>query len=133
MVQEFPVYMQKKNKVFIIAEAGVNHNNDFILAKKLIKEAKRCGADAVKFQAFKTENYIVKKAPLAGYQKKNTNYSNQFNLIKELELSGSKLKQLMIYAKKIKINFLASAFDNPACEAIASINSALFIVLVFVC
>ena len=79
--------MSFESKTLVIAEAGVNHNNDFMLAKKLIKAAKRCGADAVKFQAFKTENYIVKKAPLAGYQKKNTNYSNQFNLIKELELS----------------------------------------------
>lgn len=104
--------MQRKNKVFIIAEAGVNHNNNIYFAKKLIKTAKKCGADAIKFQVFKTENYIIKKAPLAGYQKKNTNFSDQFKLIKRLELSEIKLKQIMNFAKKNKIKFLASAFDN---------------------
>ena len=57
-------------KVFIIAEAGVNHNNKLSLAKRLVNVAKRCGADAVKFQVFKTENYVAINAPVAKYQKK---------------------------------------------------------------
>ena len=57
-------------KPFFIAEAGVNHNNKLKLAFKLIDAAKSAGADAIKFQVFKTENYVSKKAPLANYQKK---------------------------------------------------------------
>ena len=77
-------------KNFVIAEAGVNHNNSISLAYRLIDAAKKSGADAVKFQVFKTENYVVKNAPLAKYQKNNTNKKNQFQLIKNLELSEKK-------------------------------------------
>ena len=73
-----------KNKVFIIAEAGVNHNNKINLAYKLVDAAKKSGADAVKFQVFKTENYVSKKAPLAKYQQKNSKNKTQFEMIKEL-------------------------------------------------
>ena len=58
----------KSNKVFIIAEAGVNHNGSIKLAKKLIDGAHECGADAVKFQTFKAENLVTKYAPKANYQ-----------------------------------------------------------------
>ena len=69
-------------KVFVIAEIGVNHNNNLRLAFKLIDKAKESKADAVKFQVFKTENYVKKSSPLAEYQKKNAifikNYENAF-------------------------------------------------------
>jgi len=99
-------------KVFIIAEAGVNHNNKLSLAKRLVNVAKRCGADAVKFQVFKTENYVAINAPVAKYQKKNTNETNQYDLIKKLELTEINLKKIIKYCKKKKIMFLASAFDD---------------------
>ncbi len=99
-------------KIFVIAEAGVNHNNSISLAYRLINAAKKSGADAVKFQVFKTENYVVKNAPLAKYQKNNTNKKNQFQLIKNLELSEKKIHKIMNYCKKKKITFLASAFDK---------------------
>ena len=60
-----------KNSTYIIAEAGVNHNGNFNLAKKLIYAAKKCGADAVKFQSFNPEDVVTKKLTLAKYQKKN--------------------------------------------------------------
>ena len=57
--------------VYIIAEAGVNHDGSFKDAKKLIKEAKKAGADAIKFQTFKVENFVKKTSPKAEYQKKD--------------------------------------------------------------
>ena len=98
-------------KIFIIAEAGVNHNNKIQNAFKIIDIAKKIGANAVKFQVFKTENYIKKDAPLAKYQIKNSKFKNQFDLIKNLELSEKSLKKIINYCKKKKIQFLASPFD----------------------
>ena len=90
-------------KTFIIAEAGVNHNGKIKLAYQLIDAAKKAGADAVKFQIFKTENYIVKKAKLAEYQKKNIkNINNQFDLIKKYELSENDILKVIRYCKKKK-------------------------------
>ena len=99
-------------KTYIIAEAGVNHNNRIDLALKLVDAAKKCGADAVKFQVFKTENYIKKISPLAEYQKKNTKFKNQFDMIKNLELSEINLNKIIDYCIKKKIQFLASPFDH---------------------
>ena len=98
-------------KIFIIAEAGVNHNNKIKYAKQLVDIAKKSGADAVKFQVFKTENYIKENAPLANYQKKNSKFKTQFDMIKSLELSEKNLLVLINYCKKKKIKFLASPFD----------------------
>ena len=98
-------------KIFIIAEAGVNHNNKIKYAKQLVDIAKKSGADAVKFQVFKTENYIKENAPLAKYQKKNSKFKTQFDKIKSLELSEKNLLVLINYCKKKKIKFLASPFD----------------------
>ena len=100
-----------KKKIFIIAEAGVNHNNKISLAFRLINEAKKAGADAVKFQVFKTENYVQKDAPLAKYQKKKSAYKTQFQMIKDLELSEKNLIKIKNYCIKKKIQFLASPFD----------------------
>ena len=75
------------NKVFIIAEAGVNHNGSTDLAKKLIDVAKEAGVDAVKFQTFKAKNLVSKNAQKADYQKETTGkQESQFDMIKKLEL-----------------------------------------------
>ena len=80
--------MDKKNKTYIIAEAGVNHNGDLEIAKKLISKAKEIGVDCIKFQTFKTENLITPNAPKAEYQLKTTNpEDSQFNMLKRVELS----------------------------------------------
>lgn len=99
-------------KVFIIAEAGDNHNGDINLAYKLIDEAKNSGADAVKFQTFITEDIICKNAEMAEYQKANTGIEeSQFDMVKKLELSFADFVKLRKYADKKGIRFLTTAFD----------------------
>ena len=73
-------------KVFIIAEAGVNHNGDINIAKRLIETAAKAGADAVKFQSFKAELVISKNAKKAEYQVQNTGDESQLEMVKKLEL-----------------------------------------------
>ena len=98
---------------FIIAEVGVNHNNNLSYAYKYIDIAKKIGVDAVKFQIFKTENYVALGSPMANYQKKNSLKStDQFNLIKKLELNEDKINKLIKHCKMRKIEFLASIFDD---------------------
>jgi len=96
-------------EVFIIAEAGVNHNGNINLAYKLTDVAKEAGVDAIKFQTFKTEKVISEYADMASYQKKNlsTNES-QYEMVKRLELSYKELKNLKKYCDEIKIMFLST-------------------------
>ena len=76
------------NSIFVIAEAGVNHNGDMYIAKKLIDVAVKAGADAVKFQTFVTELGMTRNAPKAVYQKKSSlDQESQFEMVKKLELS----------------------------------------------
>ena len=103
--------------VFIIAEAGVNHNGSIDLAKKLIDVASASGADAVKFQTFKADNLATKKAQKAIYQKENTDKEeSQFNMLKKLELDIEAHKELISYCSNKKIIFLSSPFDHESIE-----------------
>ena len=79
--------MQSTNniKTFIIAEAGINHNGKFHLAKKLIIDAKKAGADAIKFQIFQTEKLVSKNLNTTNYQFLNSRYRKQYNLLKKLD------------------------------------------------
>jgi sialic acid synthase SpsE len=107
----------KKNKILIIAEIGVNHNGDVNLAKRLILEAKKSGADAVKFQNFIAENLSTYKAPKADYQLRNTkSSSSQFKMLKKLELSKKQYFQIKKFAKKNNIIFFTSIFDEESLE-----------------
>lgn len=109
--------------VFIIAEAGVNHNGDINLAKRLIIEAKNAGADAVKFQVFKTENLVTFNASKADYQKKNTdNEENQYQMLKKLELSFDQFIELYKFCNENKIIFLSSAFDFESIDFLIRLN-----------
>ncbi len=101
------------NKVIIIAEAGVNHNGDIELAKKLIDAAVDSGVDYVKFQTFKSENLVSKEAKKADYQIENTQNSNenQLQMLKKLELSNSQHDILISYCKQKNIAFFSTAFD----------------------
>ena len=93
--------------VFIIAEAGVNHNGLIYLAKQLIDVASDSGADAVKFQTFKAENLVVKNTQKAGYQKQTTDASeSQFDMIKKLELDMGAHEELIAYCEEKDIMFL---------------------------
>lgn len=95
----------------IIAEAGVNHNGSFNLAKKLIFAAKNMGADIIKFQIFKAETLALTSTPKADYQK-NTKYKNQYEMLKKLELKENDFIRLSKLCKKIKIEFSASFFNE---------------------
>ena len=80
-----------KNRVTIIAEAGVNHNGDLDKALRLIEAAANAGADFVKFQTFKTEKLVDKEAQKASYQVENTNEAgSQFEMLKNLEVGEFK-------------------------------------------
>ena len=104
--------MNNNNKVFIVAEAGVNHNGSIEKALELIDAAVYAGADAVKFQTYKTENYVTKNASKAEYQEVTTGKDeNQFQMIKNLELSYDKYLQLEEKCQKNNIKFLSTAFD----------------------
>ena len=94
---------------FVIAEAGVNHNGDIKLAKRLIDVAKKAGGDAVKFQTFKAEDVVTKNVALAEYQKKSIEKKeSQLKMLKKLELSYEDFKKLKKYADKKGIIFLST-------------------------
>ena len=115
------------NKVFIIAEAGVNHNGDINLAKKLIDEAVKAGADAVKFQTFKAENLVSKNAKKADYQVENTgNNESQYEMIKKLELSFDDFIELKKYCDEKGIMFLSTPFDDESIEFLNNLGIEIF-------
>ena len=107
---------------FIIAEAGVNHNGSVELAKKLIDAAKDAGADAVKFQTFKTESVVVKDAQKAEYQKETTGEGSQYEMIKKLELTEEDFRELADYAKEKDIMFLSSPFDKESVDLLYELD-----------
>ena len=113
--------------VFIIAEAGVNHNGSIELAKKLIEAAALAGADAIKFQSFKADRLVSKKAEKAAYQKETSNAcETQYNMLKKLELDESAHQELMAYCKERKIEFLSSAFDLGSIDLLRSLGLKKF-------
>ena len=96
--------------VYIIAEAGVNHNGDINLAYKLCDAAKEAGVDAVKFQTWKTEKIVTKKALLAEYQEANiaNKKTSQYEMLKQLELSYDEFRKLKEHCDNIGIQFLST-------------------------
>lgn len=107
--------------VTIIAEIGVNHNGDIELAKKMIIEAKRCGADIVKFQTAKLEKLVTRYAQKAEYQIENTGSNDsQFDMLKKLLLSYGDFSLLEQFCIDHSIQFLSTPFD---CDSIDFLNS----------
>ena len=118
--------MISNSKTLIIAEAGVNHNGDILLAKKLIEEAAKAGADYVKFQTFITEEVISKDAPKADYQKASTgNDESQFDMVKKLELSEEAHYELQAHCEKNNIGFLSTPFDLPSIDLLEKMKLSL--------
>lgn len=100
------------DRIFIIAEAGVNHNGDMQTARRLIDAAAAAGADAVKFQTFKTENLVCRNAKKAAYQMETTDAAeSQFDMLKKLELTQEMHEKLMKYCQQKQIMFLSTPFD----------------------
>ena len=110
---------------FIIAEAGVNHNGDINLAKKLIGAAKDAKADAVKFQTFKAENVVIKNAEKAEYQK-TVKEESQYGMLKKLELTEEDFEELAEYAKDKGIVFLSSPFDKESVDLLEELDVPAF-------
>jgi len=114
-------------KVFIIAEAGVNHNGSIDIAKKLIDVAVQARCDCVKFQTFKAENVVTKYAQKAQYQKLTTEGSeSQLDMIKKLELPYQSHYEIIEYCNKKNILFLSTPFDIESVEFLDSLGMSIF-------
>lgn len=112
-----------KDKCLIIAEAGVNHNGDLNLAFRLCDEAKKAGADVVKFQTWKTDNIITKRVSQADYQKKNTGkVESQYDMLKKLELSYDEFRKIKEYCDSIGIIFASTADDGESLDFLVDIG-----------
>jgi len=116
--------MRNNKKVIIIAEAGVNHNGDLNRAKKLVDEAVKAKADYIKFQTFKTELIISKRAPKASYQIENANdfSETQFEMAKKLEFNTTQNQELIDYCKVKNIKFFSTAFDLESLQYLYDIG-----------
>lgn len=117
----------EQRPTFIIAEAGVNHNGNADLAKKLIDAALAAGADAVKFQTFHADSVVINDAEKAEYQKLTTSSNeSQYNMIQKLELSDDTFKELAEYANSKGIIFLSTPFDEESVELLNKIGVPAF-------
>ena len=115
-------------KVIIIAEAGVNHNGDIQLAKKLIDAAVDAGVDYVKFQTFKADKLVSRDAKRASYQNKNINDGDdsQYNMLKKLELSHENHLELISYCLERDIEFFSTAFDVEGVNYLNDLGLSFF-------
>jgi len=116
-----------KGKIFIIAEAGVNHNGQLDLALQMIETAAEAGADAVKFQTFKAERLVTKTAPKAQYQMQSTDTNeSQVEMLRKLELDEESHNILSEQAKHKGIQFMSSAFDLEGIEFLCMLGVEIF-------
>ena len=108
---------------YIVAEAGVNHSGSIHTAKTLIRDAAWAGADAVKFQAFRTSNLVTKEAPKAEYQRSELNRDeSQYEMLRRLELSRDALTSLNTFAHRISITLFCSVFDETSAAEVSRLN-----------
>ena len=104
--------IKENGKIFFIAEIGVNHNGNIKLAKKLILEAKKAGADCVKFQTFEPELLVNKHSPKAPYQLKNTRKNqSQIEMLKKITFQKKDHLEIINFCKKKKIMFLSTPYN----------------------
>ncbi|MDP3245026.1 MAG: N-acetylneuraminate synthase [bacterium] len=114
-------------KVFIVAEAGVNYNGDINLARKLVDVAVEAGADAIKFQTFRAEQLVTRQAVKAKYQIENTgNDDSQFNMLKVLELSLPMHQELITYCQGKSIMFLSAPFSIEMINLLSELGLNIF-------
>ena len=113
--------------VFIVAEAGVNHNGDPALAGRLVDAAAECGADAVKFQTFTVDALVTRGAPKAGYQVETTGAEeSQREMLARLELGPFDLAALRDRASTRGLVFFSAPFDEASADALETLGVALF-------
>jgi len=102
---------------FVIAEAGVNHNGDMELAKKLVDAAVEAGVDVVKFQTFRSEDLVSSSASMAEYQEKNIGEKeSQLEMLKKLELNYDSFKELKEYCDQKGIIFMSTPHTEDAVD-----------------
>ena len=107
---------------FVIAEAGVNHNGSEELALKLVDEASRAGADAVKFQTFRAESLVTPGTEKAEYQKANTQEGDQLSMLQNLELSRQAHQSLKEHCDASGIEFMSTPFDSEAADFLVELG-----------
>lgn len=109
--------------VYIIAEAGVNHNGDLEIAKKLVETAKQVGANAIKFQTFKAEQIVTKNSPKAKYQLAVTDRGeSQYDMLKKLELNSNVYEEIIELCKVNEIDFLSTPYNIEDIEFLEKFN-----------
>ncbi len=109
--------------VYIIAEAGVNHNGDINIAKEMIRQAKNCGCNCIKFQTYKTEALVTRTAKKANYQVTNThNDDSQYQMLKQLELSFDDFRELKDLCEQIGIDFMSTPFDCASVDLLEELG-----------
>lgn len=117
----------KPNHVYVIAEAGVNHNGDLDLARALVDRAAEAGADAVKFQTFEAKKLASSQAPKAGYQRETTDAAeSQLEMLRKLELPRAWHTDLQDRARSRGIEFLSTAFDSGSLEFLEELNMPFY-------
>ena len=109
-------------RCFLIAEAGVNHNGSEALAMQLVEVASACGADAVKFQTFSAERLVRPGTDSAAYQRANTGATDQYLLLKQLELPAGALARLKAHADALAIEFMSTPFDESAARDLVALG-----------
>lgn len=114
-------------KIFVIAEAGVNHNGNMETAKRMIDAAAEAGADAIKFQTFKADNLVRKDAQKAAYQQNNAadKSESQYEMLKKLELTEAVHRELIDYCKMTGIMFLSTPFDTDSVHMLMGYDVAI--------
>ena len=113
--------------VFVIAEAGVNHNGSLDLALQLVDAAKASGADAVKFQTFRADQLATRSAHKAPYQERTTaNSESQFEMLQRLQLDAAAHRRLIHHCRNTGIQFLSSPFDTQSADLLATMDVPLY-------
>lgn len=120
--------METDSKITIIAEAGVNHNGELEIARKLVDVAASAGADYVKFQSFVAEKLVSKSAQKAQYQVKNIGGDDlqQFQMLKEMEIDEAFHEEIINYCEEQNIGFLSSPFDEYSMEMLFKLGLRVF-------
>ena len=115
------------SRIYIIAEAGVNHNGSLELAKRLVRAAAEAGVDAVKFQTFKADTLVSRDAPKADYQKQTTDAAeSQYQMLKRLELSEESHRELKALCVQLGVAFLSTPFDITDIPFLSALDMPFF-------
>jgi len=113
----------KRGKVFIIAEAGVNHNGDLDLAFQMIDQAVKAQVDAIKYQLFVSENLVTANLPMSEYQKENMKDNiSQLEMLQRYELSKEDMEKLIKYAEQSNIILIATPFDRESVDMLVELE-----------